>query len=48
MGLKENVIVGQPIPAGTGLKAFLESEISVFELPTFPTEESQSEESAAS
>ncbi|WP_206528135.1 DNA-directed RNA polymerase subunit beta' [Marinitoga sp. 38H-ov] len=48
LGLKENVIVGQPIPAGTGLKHYLESEISVFELPTYPTEESQSEESAAS
>ncbi|SHE28113.1 DNA-directed RNA polymerase subunit beta' [Marinitoga hydrogenitolerans DSM 16785] len=48
LGLKENVIVGQPIPAGTGLKAFLESEISIFELPTFPTEDSESEESAAS
>ncbi|NUU96364.1 DNA-directed RNA polymerase subunit beta' [Marinitoga sp. 1135] len=45
LGLKENVIVGQPIPAGTGLKAFLESEISIFELPTYPTEDTKTDES---
>ena len=36
MGLKENVIIGKPIPAGTGLKRYRDVGLTYKGKPTAP------------